>query len=97
MFDLANDPNELYDFKNLLPAKYNAMQSEMMARFNALLPDGRCPLIDMGDDLHVLGEPAGILAYPRHIFPYSGHFSCGGFAAMTRREFEKRGGWRDFR
>ncbi len=72
LFNLANDPNELYDLKNQLPAKYTAMQSEMMAWFNALPPEGQSPLVDLGDDLYVLGAPAGILADPRHIFPYGG-------------------------
>jgi uncharacterized sulfatase len=66
LFNLRNDPNELYDLKDQLPEKFAEMEAAMMAWYNALPPEGQSPLKDnQYPDLYITGAPAGTLADPR--------------------------------
>ncbi len=71
LFNLADDPNELYDLKHVYPAKFAAMEAVLMARYNALPPEGKSPLAETGDNLYVLGAPAGTPVDPRFLIPYT--------------------------
>jgi arylsulfatase A-like enzyme len=71
LFNLADDPNELYDLKYVYPARFSAMEAELMAWYNTLPPDGQSPLNELGNDLYVLGAPAGTAVDPRFVIPYT--------------------------
>jgi hypothetical protein len=71
LFNLANDPNELYDLRLQLPQKFAEMETELMAWYNALPPEGQSPLANGAADLYITGAPANTAIDPRFVIPYS--------------------------
>ncbi|MFA5688641.1 MAG: sulfatase-like hydrolase/transferase [Kiritimatiellales bacterium] len=71
LFNLAEDPLELYDLKYQHPEKFQEMEADLMAWYNALPPAGRSPLIEKGDNLYVTGAPDGTPPDERFLIPYT--------------------------
>jgi arylsulfatase A-like enzyme len=71
LFNLANDPYELYDLKYEEPEQFAAMETALMARYNALPADGQSRLLGDGDNWYVSGAPAEYSADPRFVIPYT--------------------------
>jgi hypothetical protein len=65
LFNLRNDPNELYNLKDELPEKFAEMETAMMAWYNALPPEGQSPLKTTAKDLYLTGAPEGTPVDPR--------------------------------
>lgn len=71
LFNLTNDPYELYDLQYDEPEKFQEMETKLMARYNALPADGQSPLHDDSPDWYERGAPAGYTADPRFLVPYT--------------------------
>ncbi len=71
LFNLADDPYELYDLKYEQPGVFAAMEAKLMARYNALPADGQSRLLGDGSNWYVSGAPANYAADPRFLVPYT--------------------------
>jgi uncharacterized sulfatase len=83
LFNLASDPDELYDLKLQLPEKFSAMEAELMAWYNALPPEGQSPLLNGAADLYITGAPTNTPIDPRFIIPYAGGSAAAYPAPLT--------------
>lgn len=68
LFNLAEDPNELYDLKRTTPERFAKMQTQMTAWFDGLPEEGRSALRNKPADLYRKGAPEGTPVDPR-FFP----------------------------
>ena len=70
LFNLKDDPNELFDLQYQHPEKFKEMQTALMARYNTLPEQGKSKLHDKGDSLYFKGAPANTQVDPRFLYPY---------------------------
>jgi arylsulfatase A-like enzyme len=83
LFNLAEDPYELFDLKYEEPERFAAMEAEMMGWYNALPPEGQSRMAETGDDLYVTGAPAGTPVDHRFSIPYSDPLPAAYPAVLT--------------
>lgn len=70
LFNLKNDPMELYDLRLQLPEKHDELHDEVMTWYNSLPAEGQSPLGSIAAGLYETGAPGNILPDPRFIAPY---------------------------
>ncbi|QHI70074.1 sulfatase family protein [Tichowtungia aerotolerans] len=71
LFNLTDDPYELFDLQYDEPEKFAEMEVKLMARYHALPADGQSPLSDDTPDWYELGAPTNYTADPRFLVPYT--------------------------
>ncbi|MDF7822587.1 sulfatase-like hydrolase/transferase [Pontiellaceae bacterium B12227] len=71
LFNLADDPFELYDLKYVETNRFAEMEMKLMARYDALPANGQSLLLGDGNNWYVSGAPTDYPADPRFMVPYT--------------------------